>query len=272
VLVNKLAADKALVDSAAKAESRVLDQLIAQRQAEIRAAQIALAKAIREKHAAEIRRYRAERAAAIAARDELRRQRNAQHRAAEAFSQQKSSSSDSSSSTSSSSASSSSDSSSSSSGSSRNDGSIGSGGSNSGGGSGGGSDSGGGGNSGSIGSSSGSSAAATAVAWAQRELGKSYVYGAGGPDHFDCSGLTSYVYAKAGIYLPHSSSAQFGSGRHISSSDLRPGDLVFFGSPIHHVGIYVGGGQMINAPETGENVKYASIGRRDYAGAVRVSG
>ena len=74
----------------------------------------------------------------------------------------------------------------------------------------------------------GSSAAATAVHWAYNELGKSYVYGAGGPNHFDCSGLTIYVYAKAGIYLPHSSAAQFGSGRHIRQGELasrRPGLL-----------------------------------------------
>jgi cell wall-associated NlpC family hydrolase len=81
-----------------------------------------------------------------------------------------------------------------------------------------------------------------------------------------------YVYARAGVYLPHSSGAQYGSGRHVSRSELRPGDLVFFGSPIHHVGIYVGGGQMIEAPHTGAVVRYAGVDRSDYVGATRVAG
>ena len=125
---------------------------------------------------------------------------------------------------------------------------------------------------GSVGSSSGSSAAATAVHWAYNELGKSYVWAASGPQHFDCSGLTRYIYAQAGIYLPHSSRAQFDSGRHIyGTSDLRPGDLVFFGSPIHHVGIYIGSGRMIESPQAGESVKVSYAFRGDYVGAVRPS-
>ncbi len=286
--VKKLASEKALVESAAKAENTLLDNLIVQRQAEIRAAQIALAKAIKAKRAADIRRYELARAAAIQARNDLQRRRDAQRRATHTFSSDSGSGGDSSGSGSGSSGSGSSGSGSSGSGSSGsgssgsgssgsgNGGSIGSGSSGSGnGGSSGGSGNGGSGsgNSGSIGGSSGgSSAAATAVHWAYNEIGKSYVYGAGGPNHFDCSGLTAYVYARAGIFLPHSSAAQYGSGRHVSRSELRPGDLVFFGSPIHHVGIYVGNGDMINAPQTGENVRTASIGRGDYAGAVRVSG
>jgi cell wall-associated NlpC family hydrolase len=97
------------------------------------------------------------------------------------------------------------------------------------------------------------------------------VWAASGPDHFDCSGLTMYVYAHAGVYLPHSSSAQFSSGRHVDRSDLRPGDLVFFGSPIHHVGIYIGNGDMIESPEAGESVRVSGAFRGDYAGAVRPS-
>jgi peptidoglycan DL-endopeptidase CwlO len=115
-------------------------------------------------------------------------------------------------------------------------------------------------------------AAAVAVQWAHNELGKPYVWGAAGPSAFDCSGLTMYVYARAGVYLPHSSGAQYGYGRHVSRGELRPGDLVFFGYPIHHVGIYIGGGAMIEAPHTGAVVRISSIGRSDYVGATRVVG
>lgn len=115
-------------------------------------------------------------------------------------------------------------------------------------------------------------AAATAVAWAQRELGKPYVWGAAGPDTFDCSGLVMYVYAKAGIYLPHYTGSQWQVGRHVSRGDLQPGDLVFFGSDLHHVGLYIGGGEMIEAPHTGAFVRVSSIDRPDYAGATRVVG
>jgi peptidoglycan DL-endopeptidase CwlO len=111
--------------------------------------------------------------------------------------------------------------------------------------------------------------AGTAVATAAQQIGKPYEWAAAGPDSFDCSGLTMYAWAKAGVSLPHSSGAQFASLPHIARSQLQPGDLVFFGSPIHHVGIYEGGGVMINAPESGENVRRDSIGRADYTGAAR---
>jgi cell wall-associated NlpC family hydrolase len=78
-----------------------------------------------------------------------------------------------------------------------------------------------------------------------------------------------YAWEAAGVSLVHSSQAQYGSLPHVPKDQLRPGDLVFFGSPIHHVGIYEGGGVMINAPQTGENVRRDSIGRADYAGAAR---
>jgi cell wall-associated NlpC family hydrolase len=107
---------------------------------------------------------------------------------------------------------------------------------------------------------------------AYQELGKSYVWAASGPDHFDCSGLTMYVYQQAGVYLPHSSAAQYGSGRHVSQSEILPGDLVFYGSPIHHVGIYVGNGNMIDSPHSGASVEVTGAFRGDYVGAVRVSG
>lgn len=111
--------------------------------------------------------------------------------------------------------------------------------------------------------------AGVAVATARAQLGDPYVWAASGPGSFDCSGLTMYSWAAAGVSLPHSSSMQFSSGTHVSRSQLQPGDLVFFGSPIHHVGIYVGGGQMIHAPQAGDVVKYASISIMNYAGATR---
>ena len=79
-----------------------------------------------------------------------------------------------------------------------------------------------------------------------------------------------YVYAKLGVDLPHSSRMQYDCGTHVSRSQLEPGDLVFFGSPIHHVGMYVGDGNMINAPYTGVNVRIESMDRSDYTGATRV--
>jgi cell wall-associated NlpC family hydrolase len=109
-----------------------------------------------------------------------------------------------------------------------------------------------------------------AVAEAYRQLGKPYRWGAAGPDSFDCSGLTMWAWGKAGVSLPHSSRAQYGQGRHVSRGELMPGDLVFFGSPIHHVGIYVGGGQYIDAPHTGTVVSVRPVNRGDYSGAVRL--
>ncbi len=109
-----------------------------------------------------------------------------------------------------------------------------------------------------------------AVAEAYRQLGKPYRWGAAGPDSFDCSGLTMWVWAKAGVSLPHSSRMQINHGRRVSRSELQPGDLVFYGHPIHHVGIYVGGGQYIAAPHTGAVVSFRNVDRGDYAGATRL--
>lgn len=111
--------------------------------------------------------------------------------------------------------------------------------------------------------------AAVAVDTAKAQLGDPYRWGASGPDAFDCSGLTMYAWAAAGVGLPHSSRSQFASLPHVPMDALAPGDLVFYGSPIHHVGMYVGGGQMIHAPQTGDVVKYSSIYRSDFAGAAR---
>jgi cell wall-associated NlpC family hydrolase len=111
--------------------------------------------------------------------------------------------------------------------------------------------------------------AAVAVQEAYRKLGSPYQWGASGPSRFDCSGLTMWAWGKAGVSLPHSSQAQYGSGPHVSRGDLKPGDLVFYGSPIHHVGIYIGGGRMISAPHSGDVVKIQDAFRSDYTGAVR---
>jgi cell wall-associated NlpC family hydrolase len=111
--------------------------------------------------------------------------------------------------------------------------------------------------------------AGAAVAEAYDKLGSPYEWGAAGPDRFDCSGLTMWAWARGGVSLPHSSQAQYGATRRISRGDVQPGDLVFFGSPIHHVGIYIGGGRMISAPQTGDVVKIQDAFRSDYVGAGR---
>lgn len=118
----------------------------------------------------------------------------------------------------------------------------------------------------------GSGGAAVAVRWAYRQIGKPYVWAADGPDAFDCSGLTQYVWAKAGVQITHYSGAQFNEGRRVSKSELISGDLVFFGSPIHHVGIYVGNGRMINAPHSGAFVREEPVWWPQYVGAARLSG
>jgi cell wall-associated NlpC family hydrolase len=117
-----------------------------------------------------------------------------------------------------------------------------------------------------------SARAAVVIAAARAELGKPYVYGAAGPSSFDCSGLTMWAFAAAGVSLPHNAAAQYGYGTHIAESQLEPGDLVFFYSPISHVGIYIGNGLMIHAPTSGDVVKIAPVfGAGEYAGATRIS-
>jgi cell wall-associated NlpC family hydrolase len=111
--------------------------------------------------------------------------------------------------------------------------------------------------------------AGAAVAEAYNKLGRPYEWAAAGPDRFDCSGLTMWAWARGGVSLPHSSQAQYDVTNHVAQSDVQPGDLVFFGSPIHHVGIYIGGGQMISAPHTGDVVKIQDAFRSDYVGAGR---
>jgi peptidoglycan DL-endopeptidase CwlO len=123
-----------------------------------------------------------------------------------------------------------------------------------------------------------SGAAGRAVAFARSQLGKPYVWGASGPSSYDCSGLIMAAYRSAGVWLPRVSRAQFSAGPRVGLGSLAPGDLVFFayntGNPgsIHHVGMYLGGGAMVEAPYSGASVRIASIGRRDYIGAVRPTG
>src|SRR3954471_15715321 len=117
----------------------------------------------------------------------------------------------------------------------------------------------------------GSRAAEVAVSTAMAQRGRPYVWAAGGPGSFDCSGLTRYAYAAAGVSLPHSSRMQSQTGRSVSRDQLQPGDLVFFYSPVSHVGIYIGNGQMVHAPTSGDVVKVASIDSMGgYAGAKRI--
>jgi cell wall-associated NlpC family hydrolase len=115
-----------------------------------------------------------------------------------------------------------------------------------------------------------SGGAKKAVATALAQIGDPYVWGAAGPNSFDCSGLTSYAWASAGVALPHSSAAQYGVGRKISRSEVRAGDLVFFYQPIHHVGLAINNTQMVHASTFGVPVKIENIDSSPYVGATRV--
>ncbi|AQS67978.1 C40 family peptidase [Streptomyces pactum] len=114
------------------------------------------------------------------------------------------------------------------------------------------------------------SRAAAAVAYAYRKLGSPYVWGATGPDAFDCSGLTQAAYRAAGVSLPRTTYAQIDAGRRVGRSELLPGDLVFFYSGISHVGVYIGDGRMIHAPNPSAPVRVAPIDEMPFAGATRV--
>jgi peptidoglycan DL-endopeptidase CwlO len=115
-----------------------------------------------------------------------------------------------------------------------------------------------------------SDAAQIAIDTAMAQRGKPYVWAAGGPNSYDCSGLTAYAYRAAGIDLPHSSRAQSQMGQAVSRDQLQPGDLVFFYSPVSHVGIYIGNGQMVHAPTSGDVVKVAPL-MSGYSGARRIA-
>ena len=101
-------------------------------------------------------------------------------------------------------------------------------------------------------------------------LGTPYQFGGSSPETgFDCSGFTMWAWSHAGVYLPHSSAAQYSSLPHVSREDVQPGDLLFFYSPISHVGMYVGGGQMIHSPHTGSVVSVVSVYWDSFVGASR---
>lgn len=102
--------------------------------------------------------------------------------------------------------------------------------------------------------------AGIALKFALKQIGDRYVFGAAGMQYWDCSGLTMRAMQAAGISLPHSAAAQAHSGKSVSLSALRPGDLVFFGRPISHVGIYLGDHRMVHAPHSGARVKVTSFG------------
>lgn len=113
-----------------------------------------------------------------------------------------------------------------------------------------------------------------ALKYALAQIGDIYVWAAAGPSRWDCSGLTMRAFQNAGVSLPHSSRAQIRYGKNISFDSVKPGDLVFFGNPISHVAIYMGGGKMVQAPRPGKRVEVAefsrSFGSKRFAGAKRI--
>ncbi|MEU2659923.1 NlpC/P60 family protein [Streptomyces sp. NPDC007325] len=113
--------------------------------------------------------------------------------------------------------------------------------------------------------------ASAALSFARAQLGKPYVWGATGPSGYDCSGLTQAAWRAAGVSLPRTTYTQINAGRRVSRSELAPGDLVFFYSGISHVGLYIGGGQMIHAPRPGTPIRIAPIDEMPFAGATRVA-
>jgi cell wall-associated NlpC family hydrolase len=116
------------------------------------------------------------------------------------------------------------------------------------------------------------SLAERAVRLARSQLGVPYVWGGASPSGFDCSGLVAWVYGRLGISLPHNAAALYGVGRPVPVSAMRPGDLVFF-SGLGHVGLYVGNGRMIHAPQSGRSVEIEALDARSYppVGARRIT-
>ena len=116
----------------------------------------------------------------------------------------------------------------------------------------------------------GDSLGAQAVRWALTRVGDPYVFGAAGPNEFDCSGLVMWAYAHLGISLTHFTGAQWTEGQHISRSQLQPGDVVFFFPDISHEGMYIGNGLMVVAPSAGQNVQVQPVFWNAFVGAVRI--
>lgn len=119
----------------------------------------------------------------------------------------------------------------------------------------------------------GNAAAQRAVDFALAQVGKPYVFGAAGPDAYDCSGLTMEAWKRGGVNLPHLASDQYNYGVHVGADELQPGDLVFLYNPIGHVSIYIGHGMLVSAPQPGENVKIVPFAyfRSDFTGATRLT-
>jgi cell wall-associated NlpC family hydrolase len=119
------------------------------------------------------------------------------------------------------------------------------------------------------------SVASAAVASALAQVGKPYKWGASGPDAFDCSGLVYHAYKNAGLPFPRTTAALLAHlpfARSVSLSALEPGDLIFYGNPIHHVAIYTGNGRIVHAPHTGSNVSTGTVaGPGTPVSAVRLS-
>lgn len=113
---------------------------------------------------------------------------------------------------------------------------------------------------------------AQALRYALSRRGDLYVWGAAGPSTFDCSGLVMWAYAQVGISLPHYTGLQWNMGIHVSRSQLQPGDLVFFYADISHVGMYIGNGLMVAAPDFGQVVQVQPVMWAYYVGAVRIVG
>ncbi|MFB7667503.1 NlpC/P60 family protein [Kitasatospora sp. NPDC056138] len=111
--------------------------------------------------------------------------------------------------------------------------------------------------------------AKSALDFAYAQIGKPYEMGAEGPNSFDCSGLTQSAWRAAGVSLPRTTWDQWNAGRHVSKSDLQPGDLVFYFDDLHHVGIYVGDGKVLHAPRKGKNVQIVPMDVMPYMGAIR---
>ncbi len=114
--------------------------------------------------------------------------------------------------------------------------------------------------------------AGIAIKYALKQIGDRYVFGSAGLLTWDCSGLTMRAYQAAGVSLPHSSAAQSRLGKQVSIKSLKPGDLLFYGRPVSHVGMYIGGGKMVHAPRSGSRVKITtsgSLGRKPLVGARR---
>ena len=113
-----------------------------------------------------------------------------------------------------------------------------------------------------------------ALKFALQQIGDIYVWAAAGPTRWDCSGLTLRAFQKAGVSLPHHSGSQFKYGKQVAYSNLKPGDLLFFGKPISHVSIYMGGGKMVQAPRPGKRVEVVPLtkmfGRKPFVGARRL--